>query len=74
MMYSAFADGELHGAQLLHRRLRERRGLRERVDRRAGDLDRHAEAPHEPSSDREGEGQIDLLGAHRAHQHLEGPG
>src|SRR3990172_3613180 len=68
------ARRELHPAQLAHPRPRQPFRLGKTVDGVPAPLDRRAEAAHEPGLDREREGQVDLLGAHRADQHLEGLG
>src|SRR3990172_2302031 len=65
------ARRELHPAQLAHTRARQPLRLGKTVDGVPAHLDRRAEAAHEPGLDREGEAQGDLLGAHRADQHLE---
>ncbi len=67
------AGGELHAAQLAHGRASESRCARESVHGVRPDLDGRPVAPNETRAHGEGEGEIDLLGAHRAHEHLEWP-
>src|SRR5574341_1573869 len=68
------ARRELHPAQLAQPRPCQPLRLGKTVDGVPGHLDRRAEAAHESRPDHEREGQVDLLGAHRADQHLEGLG
>src|SRR4029450_6323022 len=64
------AAAELHPPQLAHTGPREGRRLGERVEGLAAHADHRAVPAYERSPQGEGEGQVDLLGADRPHQHL----